>query len=129
MISRKKFHITEHQEVRIELSDLTLFELFRDVMRDMLHGTIELLKIDSLLYLLHFTEFVNGIQDRRFLQEAEYIMLTGAYESKFGYNRLADLLCELRARLKYDYFSFGTIVLTRDNLLVNDKLHILPVLD
>jgi hypothetical protein len=56
MISRKKFEVFETEQLRIELSDLTPFELLRDVVKDLLRGEIDFLKMDSLLYVLHFCE-------------------------------------------------------------------------
>jgi hypothetical protein len=129
MLSRKKFEVIETEEVRIELSDLTVFELFREVVKDLLRGEIEFLKMDSLLYVLHFCEFENGPKDRTKLKEAECIMRTGAYESDFGYDRLGDLLGSLQRSLKHDYFIQGAIILTKDNLLVNDRLYIKPILN
>jgi len=129
MKSQIIFHYTNTREIRIELSDLTLFGMLRDQLKKLLRGKINLLEMDSLLYLLHFAEFQNGLKDRKYLKEAECIMRSGAYETDFGYNYLGNVLGFLRSRLRYDYFIRGSIILTHDNLLVNDKLYILPILD
>jgi len=129
MISREIFQIIETEETRIELSDLTLFELFCDVLHEHATGTISLVKVDALLYLLYFVEFHERDIARSFLREAECLMHTQAYIEDFGYKRLAYLLEQMRGQLLCDYFVFGSIIITRDNLMVNDKLYIRPILD
>ncbi|MFO7795009.1 MAG: hypothetical protein ACQERB_13955 [Promethearchaeati archaeon] len=129
MISQKKFKIIEIEETRIELSDLSLFEIFRDVLDEHAKGTINLLKEDTLLYLLYFVEFHERDIARSFLREAECLMRTQAYIEDFGYKRLAYLLKQMRGQLLCDYFVFGSIFITRDNLMVNDKLYIRQILD
>ncbi|TXT63740.1 MAG: hypothetical protein BAJALOKI3v1_320036 [Promethearchaeota archaeon] len=129
MLSRKKFEVIETEEVRIELSDLTVFELFRDLVKDLIYGEIEFLKMDALLYILHFCEFENDPKDRVKIKEGECIIRTGAYETDFGYDRLYDLLGSLQSSLTHDYFLQGAIILTEDNRLVNNLFYIKPILN
>ncbi|MBD3212308.1 MAG: hypothetical protein GF311_06845, partial [Candidatus Lokiarchaeota archaeon] len=74
-----------------------------------MRGEIDFLKMDSLLYVLHFCEFENGPRDRVKLKEAECIMRTGAYETDFGYNRLGNLLTHLQSTISHDYFIHGAL--------------------
>jgi len=129
MISQEKFQIIETEETRIELSDLSLFEIFRNVLDEHAIGTLNLVKVDALLYLLYFAEFHERDIARSFLREGECLMHTQAYIEDFGYKRLAYLLEQMRGQLLCDYFVFGSIIITSDNFMVNDKLYIRPILD
>lgn len=129
MMSQEKFHVIESEQTRIELSDLTLFEFFRDVLEEHAEGSISLLKVDALLYVLYFAEFYDRPITRSFLKEAECIMTTHAYTKEFGFHRLAYILTEIREQLLHDYFVFGSIILTNDGFMVNDKLYLRQMLD
>jgi hypothetical protein len=53
----------------------------------------------------------------------------GAYETDFGYDRLGNLLTHLQSTISHDYIIHGALILTEDNLLVNDRRYIKPILN